>query len=557
MKKRFLPLAALLLLAPCSVSLAAVWFTDSFDSYTPGNLPGQGGWAGHVDGVRVVTDLAQSGQAAKADYRNWSIGDATHATNSGTGYHYIDLDVAMDSTGPAYGANLGYIKFLSTAGLELTRVYVAQNQLKVLVAPANQIAIQDDCVARAWYHIRLGINLSTSKLDVWVDGLQKVQSADLYKSGTSVGTIIIGQWDGQSTFTTSQMWVDNLVCGTATADLPATKVLSPGGGWESNGVCYPFAFYDSSAGLYRMFYSGSGGAEQNESAWSQWHTGMVTSADSVNWIRRTDAYEPVLYARKFYEGDLVDPDENAAIFDSISAVAPCVMKEGSTYKMWYTGWGGVTESIGGGLENKINQRIGYATSTDCWNWTKYSGAAGANSVLGLGTTGQPDCKGASNPHVLRIGSTYRMWYDGFDGTTYRILYATSPDGIIWTKQGVALSPGTAGSLDALGCRNPVVIQRGGQYELWYQGKHAAAPNYGVLRAASPDGLTWTKLPGQVNLIPDDGLDSDEKIYVDSIIVQPDSSLWVYFAKENTTAEVLTYGTVYRREFSIYRQVMNP
>ena len=38
----------------------------------------------------------------------------------------------------------------------------------------------------------------------------------------------------------------------------------------------------------------------------------------------------------------------------------------------------------------------------------------------------PDC-------VYFDGSTYHMWFGGYDGTYSRIGYATSPDRITWTK----------------------------------------------------------------------------------------------------------------------------
>lgn len=221
MRKHILPLAVLLLTVSVASSQATTWFSDSFDSYQLGNLPGQGGWAGHVDGVRVVSNFSGTGKSARADYKNYDIGDATHATSSGTGYHLIDVDIAMDCAGASYGTNLGYIKFMSSGGQELTRIYIAQNQLKVLVAPADAVSIQDNCTMRTWYHVRLGIDLTYSRIDVWVDGAPKVQGANLYRSGTSIGSIVIGQWG--SGFTKSEMYVDNFAC-SSTAQNPAAML---------------------------------------------------------------------------------------------------------------------------------------------------------------------------------------------------------------------------------------------------------------------------------------------------------------------------------------------
>jgi len=542
----------------CGPSTAAAWFSDSFDSYTAGNLVGQGGWAGTAGRTRVETTFVKSGKSVEADFLSWGAGDATHTVSSGGGYHYVDVDVAMDTICTTYANSLGYIKVFGQSGsntVEITRIYYAHRQFRVLLGPGNPTAIVENVPARTWYHIRLGINLTAGTMDVWVDGVQKVTGAPTYSPATSITAITFGQWSTASGFTKAETYVDNIVC--APPDAAATKILSPSDSWESRQVCYPCVIYDQAAGGYKMFYSGTGGAEANESAWSPWATGIATSTDLLTWARKTDDYEPVLYARKFMEGDLVDPDETAAVFDSMFAIGPCVLKDGVTYKMWYTGWNGQSEHIGGGIDNLVNFRVGYATSTDAVAWTKHPGAAGCGSVVGLGAGGSADAKGAVHPYVLKEGSTYRMWYEGFDGSTWRILYATSPDGTTWTKQGTALSVGGSGALDELGLRNPVVISRNGQYELWYQGKSSSPPNYHVMRAASPDGLTWTKASGEVGLHPDDPLDGDERILVDSVLVQGDNSCRVFFAKENTTNTTVTYGVLKTKAYSIYTEVVNP
>ncbi len=338
----------------------------------------------------------------------------------------------------------------------------------------------------------------------------------------------------------------------------SAKILSPKffPGWQNRNVCYPFVVNDTAAGVYRLYYSGSGTEYVNDSVWDQWMTGMATSTDTTTW-KRPDNYEQTLFARRHYEGDLLDPDEEAGIFDSVFATGACVIKDGSTWKTWYTGWNGQIEHLGGGISNKINFRIGYATSPDGTKWTKISGSAGAGAVLGMGASGQPDAKGAAHPHVLKVSGTFRCWYEGYDGTTWRILYATSPDGLNWTKQGTALNPGGSGALDQLGLRNPMVINRSGLYELWYQGQSSATPNYHVLRATSIDGLAWTKISGEITLHPDVAVSGSESILVDSAIVQADNSVQVFFAKQITTNRTATYGTIQERSFYIYTEVVNP
>jgi hypothetical protein len=76
------------------------------------------------------------------------------------------------------------------------------------------------------------------------------------------------------------------------------------------------------------------------------------------------------------EGDLLDPVDTAAVFDSAWACGACVIKEGGLYKVWYTGWNGEFVHVGSGECDKINFRIGYATSPDAPAGPRSPGAVG-------------------------------------------------------------------------------------------------------------------------------------------------------------------------------------
>ena len=222
---------------------------------------------------------------------------------------------------------------------------------------------------------------------------------------------------------------------------------------------------------------------------------------------------------------------------------------------------------GGGLTDKINFRIGCATSNNATQWTKVPGSAGAGAVVGLGTG--HDAKGAACPSVLKEGSTYRMWYEAYDGTARRILYATSSDGITWTKRGLALDIGGANTSDELGVAGPVVIRRKNRYELWYQGQGKSAPNYRILRAVSNDGNTFSQLD-EIALHPSPAVSGSERIHVHSAIVQPDNKVQVFFAKEKTTARNAGYciqnvrpenvhseTVTQNRGYGIYTEMVDP
>jgi hypothetical protein len=368
-----------------------------------------------------------------------------------------------------------------------------------------------------------------------------------------------------------------LVCGLSVfsdslAQLPlntGVRILSPRffPGWQAQNVGYPFVLYDDTTkpGHYKMYYAGSSSTQVNESLWDQWVTGVVTSTDAVHWTY-PDNYEQILFARKFFEGDVVNADEQAKIFDSVFAIDAFVFKDGSVYKCWYTGWNGEVLHKGGGLTEKINFRIGYATSPDGLNWTKTSGSAGAGSVLGTGNAGATDELGAQDPYIIKENGLLRMWYVGWDGKYRRIHYATSSDGLNWARRGVVMYRAGKVDRDELDAQSPVVIKRSGQYELWYQSKSRSNPGYQVMRALSADGITWKKA-GEVSLHPSTPDPSwpwsavtstgSEKIFLGTILVQSDNSCQIFYARQYTATRKATYGDLTAPLSYIYTERINP
>ena len=338
----------------------------------------------------------------------------------------------------------------------------------------------------------------------------------------------------------------------------AKRILSPRffPGWQAHNVAFPSVLFDAATGRYRMFYAGSPAGRINASTWDQWVTLTATSRDGLAWTFPND-YEPILFAHRFREGEVADQGELATRFDSVSAFGGSALREGAGYRLWYTGWSGAHEPVSAGVVRDVGFAIGLATSPDGVRWTKRPGHAGASAVLAPGAAGEPDARGSGQPSVLPDGNALRMWYECFDGARWRICAATSTDGTVWAKEGIALDVGVDGAPDALGARNPVVVRRGGTYELWYQGQGGAAPHYRVLKARSPDGRTWTRLAGEVALHPGDAIAGDERIHVDSVIVLPGGSSRVFFAREITTPRETAYGPIARRSYHIYTEIVPP
>ena len=338
----------------------------------------------------------------------------------------------------------------------------------------------------------------------------------------------------------------------------ARLVLAPTNfpGWQTHNVTFPLVLRDPARGLWRMYYTGSATDQVGDGAWDLWSTGVVTSRDLARWSYPDD-YEPVLVGQRWQEGDLADLSGRERPFDAILAAATSVLRDGAQWRAWYTAWSGDERPLGPGRVEPAHFRIGHATSTDGLVWTKRPGRAEGGSALGLGAAGAIDAVSAAHPTVVKAGAVHHLWYEAYDGRTWRIAHAHSADGSSWTKDGAVLEPGAEGALDAQGVRHPVVRRTAAGYELWYQGRSASAPAFHVLRARSTDGLTWTKEAPEVALHPDPPLKGDERIHVGSLLARPDGSLLVFFAKETAVARRATWGTLVDRTTAIYSETVRP
>lgn len=113
-------------------------------------------------------------------------------------------------------------------------------------------------------------------------------------------------------------------------------------------------------------------------------------------------------------------------------------------------------------------------------------------VLDLGNPGSPDEKSIESPTVVQLDDgSYAMWYRGqtYADKTGRIMYATSADGINWTRNGVVMTPTEDYEGDKV---DPMTaIFENGVYRMWYGGQSMGGC---VCYATSADGIHWTKYP---------------------------------------------------------------
>jgi predicted GH43/DUF377 family glycosyl hydrolase len=169
-------------------------------------------------------------------------------------------------------------------------------------------------------------------------------------------------------------------------------------------------------------------------------------------------------------------------WDSVHLAEPFVLKDETEYKMYYTAWGA------------SGTFIGMATSIDGLVWSKRPD----NPTFPASASGW-DRTDTQAPSVLKEGDVYKMWYTGGDGSTNAIGYATSSDGIEWTKYPQAVLQSTPGSWDRSGMTASSVITDATGYKMYYMGNDGSAWHIGL--ATSDDGIVWTKYAGNPLISP--------------------------------------------------------
>jgi len=151
-------------------------------------------------------------------------------------------------------------------------------------------------------------------------------------------------------------------------------------------------------------------------------------------------------------------------------------------------------------------------------------------VLDIGAPGSADSVYARFPNVLRDSDgTYKMWYSGFDGSRNRILYATSTDGIAWTKHGVVIdvliSPW---NFDSVASQSVMKID--GTYHMWFAAGYWNVPPAGsvqIYHATSADGAAWTVEDVALVHGPPGSWDS-VSAHFPAVVRDSSGTYWLYF-----------------------------
>jgi hypothetical protein len=202
-------------------------------------------------------------------------------------------------------------------------------------------------------------------------------------------------------------------------------------------------------------------------------------------------------------GPVISPGPTGA-FDDAGVTSSCVVDHGGRLYFYYTGW-----SLGASVPFYLN--AGLALSEDGGrSFQKISPAplldrSGVDPYL------------TASPWVLVENGTWRMWYvSGTEWAEspagprhrYHIKYAESPDGLRWDRHGVVCIDYHSPDEHAFG--RPCVVRNGDRYRMWYSYRGSS---YRIGYAESHDGIVWTRMDQESVLdVSDSGWDSEMVTY---------------------------------------------
>ena len=187
--------------------------------------------------------------------------------------------------------------------------------------------------------------------------------------------------------------------------------------------------------------------------------------------------------------------------------------------MWY--------STAGMLGHGIGLAIDAGGGGDAWT------RVGTDPVL---MPDDPARFEVGRPSLVRTAAGWRMWYTvaqrhfGPDSEVPAswIETATSTDGRHWDKEGgPVLSPRDTWEGVGLACSNVRVDSASGLYHMWYSAASVDDPEpHAVGLATSPDGIEWTRRPGNPVFTPAQGW--EDYLIGSSQVVQVNESFYAFY-----------------------------
>jgi len=206
-------------------------------------------------------------------------------------------------------------------------------------------------------------------------------------------------------------------------------------------------------------------------------------------------------------------------YDSVHSSIFDLLKVNNLYQMWFLGHNG----------SRFN--ILYCESIDLITWS-------APVLCFLGTHTY-DTSNMDKGCVIYEEGIYKMWYGGNNGT-WRIMYCTSTDGVIWSNFQMVVDKGLClNSYSQNGAFLCFVLKVGNVYKMWYAGMLSVT---NIIYCESTDGITWSghqmvlacnRLPGDVREIrPSKVIFKDNKYIMWLEVYSNTDSKWYLYCCES-------------------------
>jgi uncharacterized repeat protein (TIGR01451 family) len=222
-------------------------------------------------------------------------------------------------------------------------------------------------------------------------------------------------------------------------------VLDYGGTYDKYGAQHPYVILDEN-GIYNMWYSGAG-----YNGGYRYYILRATSVDGITWQKQ---------GLDLTYGGPTEPD---------GVYAPNVYYDGLQWHMWYSGvkW----SSPNSGWINHAHK----SSLSDPW----------IKDGIVLPNTGTYDNIVATAPRVLPTETGYDMIYVGSDNSKYRLLHATSTDGMTWAKDGIVMEPTLPLECSMVSVSSTII--EGNTQKMWYSGGGYINENWRIFYAEKTPG----------------------------------------------------------------------
>ncbi|UCE73608.1 MAG: hypothetical protein JSV56_11365, partial [Methanomassiliicoccales archaeon] len=313
-------------------------------------------------------------------------------------------DITFSNPNPEIGETITIKADIHNLGFTNTWIEYPGNPLSSSLPMTGPSVLFDGSIYHMWYHnYPYGKNICYANSS---DGVtwNEYSGNPLFGSNNVIAPFVMFKDGEYKMWYTKQIGSTDFIHyatspdGVTWTQYLGNPVLSLGnsGEWDDTYLDHPTVLFDE--GEYKMWYVGT-------KAYFGYGIGYANSTDGINWHKYDN---PATTNPPYQYSDPVFTTGPSGTWDYNALAEPMVIKEGDTYLMWYVG-----------THDQSIWRIGFASSGDGINWIK----SADNPIFDV-KAGTWYSKYVTSPSILKIDNTLKMWYNGWDGSAYRIGLAT-------------------------------------------------------------------------------------------------------------------------------------